>query len=371
MSTAEDLQRAYQLIKEDKPSEAEALLLPILAEDAENIDAWWLMAYAVEDPNEVREALNKVLELDPDYAQAPKAREMLAQLDAQFPPPAEEDLTAMFGEAAADVFGDSAIDESFFEAEYDAAPLDEATADEVFFEDDFGGAFEAPEGLLSADELFPDLAEDVFEAEAAEKPAKRRRTKIDMTDAGEPLDDEARAALEEKTARREGRARRWLTMLLFLLVIIGVPAAVILFALSGGDEDTDPGPLETIVVDSELVNDARFSAGNELRSTLGTDSQAVTAKSPLGDTLFAKVCAQPGPNLSEQIWQAMDAVARQAPLIQDELAAVGVSIENCDAAAPDTYYRASVSVEDAIRYADGEFDDAGGPASFQALWRKS
>jgi hypothetical protein len=118
--SADDLQRAYQLIKENKPEEAEALLIPGLLADPENVDAWWLMAYAVEDPNEVREALNKVLELDPLYSQAPKAREMLAQLDAQRPPVVEESSVAT---ETAHVFG-GGIDDSVFDDSYGASSLD-------------------------------------------------------------------------------------------------------------------------------------------------------------------------------------------------------------------------------------------------------
>jgi hypothetical protein len=159
-------------------------------------------------------------------------------------------------------------------------------------------------------------------------------------------------------------------MLLFLLVIFGIPAAIILLLLSGGsDGASDPGPLETVVVESQPVNDARFNAGNELRSTLGADSQAVLAKSSLGNTLFAKICSQPGPGLADQVWQAMDTIARQAPQLEGELAAVGVSVENCSGTAHDTYYRAFVSVADATRYTNGEFNDETGASNFQALWK--
>jgi hypothetical protein len=160
-------------------------------------------------------------------------------------------------------------------------------------------------------------------------------------------------------------------MLLFLLIVFGIPAAIIYLLLSGEDKLSDPGPLETVVVESQAVNDARFNAGNELRSTQGADSQAVIAKGPLGNTLFAKICGQPGPQLSDQVWQAMGTVARQAPQLEGELDAVGVSVENCSGAAHDTYYRVSAPIASAVRYANGEFNNDSGAADFQAFWKKS
>ncbi len=372
MSKADDLQRAYQLIRENKPEEAEALLLPVLLTDSENVDAWWLMAYAVEDPNEVREALNKVLELDPLYSQAPKAREMLAQLDAQHPPTVEELLPR--GEKT-DEFG-SDIDESFFDDSYEVGSFDDAGRDLLFdsdFDDDFTASLAPPEeGMLTAEELFGQEDEDIFgHHETEETSTTSQPSAFVLPEPEEPLDDETRAGLEEKVARRQGRGRRWLTMLLFVLVVFGIPAAIILSLLSGGDDVSDPGPLEAVVVESQPVNDARFNAGNELRSILGTDSQAVIAKSKLGNTLFAKICAQPGPEVPDQIWKAMETVVHQAPQLQGELAAVGVSVENCSGTDHDTYYRASVSIEDAVRYINSEFMGEIGVADFQALWKKS
>ena len=47
----EALEQAYELIEADKLAEAEALLKPVLERDPDNIDAWWLYAHAVRDPD--------------------------------------------------------------------------------------------------------------------------------------------------------------------------------------------------------------------------------------------------------------------------------------------------------------------------------
>lgn len=77
-ATEQALTRAYELIEADQPGEAEELLKPILAQEADNADAWWLYAHAVSDPETARMALNQVLKLDSNYE---GAQELLDQLD--------------------------------------------------------------------------------------------------------------------------------------------------------------------------------------------------------------------------------------------------------------------------------------------------
>jgi thioredoxin-like negative regulator of GroEL len=75
----EALEQAYELIEADKLAEAEAILKPILGREPDNVDAWWLYAHAVTDPETARMALNQVLNLDNNYE---GAQELLQQLDA-------------------------------------------------------------------------------------------------------------------------------------------------------------------------------------------------------------------------------------------------------------------------------------------------
>ncbi|CAG0991239.1 MAG: hypothetical protein IAE83_21955 [Anaerolinea sp.] len=61
------LQRAYKLIKAGKKAEAFELLTPILAQQPQNIDAWWLAAFAADTPKKTAFACQKVLTLKPDH----------------------------------------------------------------------------------------------------------------------------------------------------------------------------------------------------------------------------------------------------------------------------------------------------------------
>ena len=78
------LKQAYDLIKAGDKESAVQLLLPVLKADENNASAWWLMANALTDPQDIREALENVLRLHPEHAQAQKK---LDKLNAMYPPP--------------------------------------------------------------------------------------------------------------------------------------------------------------------------------------------------------------------------------------------------------------------------------------------
>src|SRR5262245_41963233 len=78
--SANQLQRAYELIEVDQLDEARAILEPIVTSEQNNADAWWLYAHSVYDPEEARRALQNVLRIDPDY---PEASSLLIMLDQQ------------------------------------------------------------------------------------------------------------------------------------------------------------------------------------------------------------------------------------------------------------------------------------------------
>lgn len=82
--TSQRLKQAYELIKAKKKQDAVDILRPILKFDDKNADAWWLLANALDDPDEIREALENALRLD---LSSDKARKMLDNLNLRYPPP--------------------------------------------------------------------------------------------------------------------------------------------------------------------------------------------------------------------------------------------------------------------------------------------
>jgi len=369
MSTHEELRRAYTLIKQEQIDEALAILRPIVLNEPENVDAWWLLANAAIEPAEARESLIQVLRLDPDYANAPKAREMLDRLNEQFPPvpdeidrfpelrpatePAllEEELFPLdtgdpfsepFSEpvAATPAFSDEPFDELFNPASLDAIDLDE----ELFEmeEDPFAG-----------------MDEDPFALDEPEAPVVVERpqpSRVTFEEPDEPLDIEARAAAEERAARRAGRGGRILGVLIGLLLVAAVVAGLLYFLLPGLQPVAeDLAALTTASLSPEQA--AQVDAATTQLNTAALPGQpqetaVVVADGPLGRTLYAQACTRPSPMLPQLVESLMRVAADQAAGWQGDGApeAFGVNITRCGS--NDTLYRASAPVSDAPEYAN-------------------
>ena len=78
--TDQTLSKAFELIEAERFNDARAVLEPALKEDNDNVDAWWLYAHAVEDPQTAHTALSNVLRLDSSY---PGADQLMAKLDKE------------------------------------------------------------------------------------------------------------------------------------------------------------------------------------------------------------------------------------------------------------------------------------------------
>ncbi len=77
-ATEQKLMHAYELIEAGNLEQAKTLLMPILAGDKNNADAWWIYSHAVTDPQSAKEALDNVLRIDRDYSGARELRDQLA-----------------------------------------------------------------------------------------------------------------------------------------------------------------------------------------------------------------------------------------------------------------------------------------------------
>lgn len=109
MSTSQQLQQAFQLIKAGNKTDAAKLLVPIVRNEPNNADAWWLLSNAVTNVEQQRRALEKVLSLRPDDD---RARRKLAQVNG-LPPPESIAPTVMLPKSdmlapKSDPFGQSA-----------------------------------------------------------------------------------------------------------------------------------------------------------------------------------------------------------------------------------------------------------------------
>ena len=105
------LSRAYELVEAGKPEEARTVLEPILINDRDNADAWWIYAHSVTDPAEARHALGNVLRVNPNY---PGAADLMRTLEMQFPPEISEPEVAASTPAFSDMEPDFVAGESFW-----------------------------------------------------------------------------------------------------------------------------------------------------------------------------------------------------------------------------------------------------------------
>ncbi len=411
--TPKQLQRAYRLINKQQTAEALSLLRPLTIQEPENPDVWWLMAYALEEPTEVREALITVLRLNPNYSNAAKARELLQALNEQHPPSQEEiarfpdflqqysAFPDAFASEPAEMFSSSADDTLFEETD---AFFERDPFGDVFAEPDTAGQDSyTPDAFYVPDDAFDENVFSVIEEEpeaalAEEKPAKKSRkerqaerraeqerkkaekaaeAKLDdvarmARDLGvEPdqLDDELLARLEEKAARHPRRGARIMqaVLALFLIAIVAVGVGAL---LTRDRTVRDPGELK--LVDAASLPEVNLTAINDAIQSvnLGSNSRAVIAESDLGTTLFVEYCSQPGTNIPSAIMRGIDAIASQAPSVQGQVKAVGVSVNACDGEKRDTLYRAVVKLESAINYSAG-LRTPKELASFQSRWKSS
>jgi len=94
--SSEPLQVAYRLIREGNKQEAIRILTPIVRADPGNADAWWLLANAVDNPEQKRRALERVLRLRPEDERAQRMYNNLqgAPAPRQAAPPAQPRTTA-------------------------------------------------------------------------------------------------------------------------------------------------------------------------------------------------------------------------------------------------------------------------------------
>jgi len=376
MDTREALEQAYRLIQQDRIDDAQALLRPILADDPDNVHAWWLLAYASTDPDEVRRALTTVLALDPDYPNAPKAREMLDHLNLLYPP--EETDQVM----PASMF--TLEDEDFEEAL--GADLGPVGAPDLFADDEeevFAAIPEVPDLLPEEDAFAPfadegDLADEdeVLAVGGPEGDDYELEQMLADLDGEEELLEIAEYEDGAPPARR-GSAGRWLLGLAALLIVGAAVVVGAFLLLRERDEDkaspsNEPAALTMQSASSDAVVMAIAGAEAELASgAWGEGARAFVASSALGDTFYVEFCGAPQPTLSGQIMRAMAIGARQAEALGSAVEAVGVSTLLCTPDHRETLYRAVVPLRDAAAFAASGDEGDISLARFQEEWQKS
>lgn len=327
-SVNQSLSRAYEHIESERLSEARAILEPIIANNKDNIEAWWLYAHAVEDKDEAREALNNVLRLDPNY---PDANELLLQLSES---------------------------SSQASTPLESAPFD---LDELFGEDD-----EEDDGEDDFDDLDDDFdLGDDFDDDEISTPLTRRQILLRLLITALVI-----------------------ALILVIFVVINpfgedevtpsptAPAAVAQETSPPGSQAAEPTEIPSIVNTEEAATteEMPISSVSPYSSILAElddlpvveDGIAVTSTT-LGETLLIPICSAPGSQARDTLNTAMIGLAGITDAegtFGDDITAFGVELVDC-ANNNATLNVIAVSLSDAEAYAQGLLaEDA-----FRSRWR--
>jgi hypothetical protein len=382
MSDAPDqaLSQAFQLVEDGKNEEAIAILQPLLDRDPDNADAWWILSYAVSDPQKARNALNQVLRIDRNY---PGARDMLAQLDEKFPvfgettpritrlekqdvpPPPEppEPIIERARPAGATTETPAVRPTAAAPAPSRRSPLPLvllAVAAIVIIValllllNQPGTPPATPTAVASAPTT-------VAGAGATEEAGETTPSNVD---AGSPTSaaDETPKPEDTETGAEATQP-------------VGVAPETTEAAVETTTEPNVQPEVTEAVAEGEATEAAPEATGEEagtgaypeLEAALASFTPApdgiVQAETSFGNGLLASVCAAPGREMRALAPAVMTAMARQAPTLPAEVEAVGVRLINCETNTP--MLTLAVDRETANAFAERTL----GAAQFQAAWQ--
>ncbi|MBN1286982.1 MAG: tetratricopeptide repeat protein [Anaerolineae bacterium] len=354
------LRAANRALNQEEFDEAVALLKGVLRDDPENVKAWWLMASAVDSPEEARDALEQVLELDPDHAEA---RSMLDQLIEMYPEAAgEKDEMAMLAEA----MGTQAEDEAepvMFDLSDEPAQMDEVEEIEIAEEAEeeaepnwLAFADESPREVLTDAETrtaSPSVFDDVPSA-FDQTPEKDVFDDFDFEDDDffddvedeedfeDFLDEDDTFGFEDgidagaaKAKQPAGRRLLLPLLVLALVVVAAVVVAALVLGQSGGAPPTETPPPTDIAggaVDALSASYAdQLTALNEALAGAGyAEASAEFRETAEGPTLVGGFCWTERGGWPQAALAALGTVTNAAQAMRDGgLTGVGVELRLC------------------------------------------
>jgi len=366
----QSLARAYELIEMDRLDEARLILEPLLQEDQDNPDVWWLYAHAVDDPAEARRALERVQQLSPDY---PGATELQQQIDAELEPESEPVATTAPDD-------DLDFDDDDFDLDDDEDVPSEARRSRLrplllvalliilivlllFLLNPFGGGDEpeptqvaqtdptpTQEVMAPVEEITPEIDEDMSDAEDFEPGAEvtEEPDVLDFEEIEEPGDSDEAEDITETPLDSEPTEE----------------------SDSSDETPTDVATEEAADVEAE-ANDASVASAdfNALVVALQgdvelfSDTTEIIQTAEFGPTLIVAVCSEAGDQLRESITQVMLTAGTESERLPESVEGVGVRLINCeDGSSINTL---AVSVSAAKSFAEGTIDQD----NYRSQWR--
>ncbi len=317
-STDQILSQAFALIEDNKQHEAKTILQPLLDEEKDNPDVWWVYAHAVSDAGEARDALNTVLLLEPNY---PGATDLLQTLRNRLP-------------------------ESEPVVRPQSLPGSLPESDDIDF-DSLDG-----DGLDDADDWDDEFLED---DEPGSRPKRPRYLRILV-----PL-------------------IVIVIIVAFAAILLMNPTPSVAPAPSATANTSGQGGLPTDTPFTPTVSPAITEDSTGTAQTAGvTDFEIIASAftafevpdngvemltTGLGDTLVVTICYPEGATSSDVLLDAMHTLASQSNNVGSDVDAMAINIYDCE---QDTTPRiVAVTVNEAQSYLNGEIDDR----AYQDLWK--
>jgi len=310
-TSASLLQQAYTLVENEELEAAQELLAPLLEEDANNVHLWWVYTHALRDTGLGQAALERVLDLDPQY---PGARELKADvLEAQLKDP---DLVALEASALGAAQGPSDYNIDDWESLKPVAE-DEAEGSSslarvlligILIAVIIGGGL-----LLSGAVDLSSLISEILQTPEPQVVVVSGPTSEPGASEGDA--DSAATAIPTVAATAEAGAE-----------LSPASTAVVLSPAATTPSVTEAPP----ELDAEEV--ATFlglvSAAND---EFEIDQAQIDARSTeLGATLVIHVCAIPGAELNARLQTVLTSVVPLADDLPEGVEAVAVGLLNCD-----------------------------------------
>lgn len=322
-ATEQALARAFQLIEEDRLSEAETLLEQILKDEPYNADAWWVYAHAVQDPKSARTALQRVHEINPEY---PGATELLDSLEQQYPQLQSDTIpTELKRVTPPPTLPD----------------LPEETDDSISFDDEFGPYEEVSEPITA----------------------------------------------DYATTHEEPERRNLLWVLLPILIVVAIIAIVLLLLRPAAEEDATPTTIavttptssaeQVRLPTSQVATEA--VATSEIQTVSGEIEQAIEnaladfglgdddiskMNTALGNTLLVSICTSTDiQERSESLNRAMFALSEVGSAVEGDVEALGIRLVNCTT--DHVFSVVAAPLDQALSFIEGHTDEK----AYQAGWQ--
>jgi len=340
---APKLSEAFDLIERGELATARQILTEIQDDNVSNPDYWWVYAHSIEDPEEGRKALNRVLELRPDY---PGAQKLLHDIDGQVTTerhpirslktsttaPTTDDAPLDFGDDLDLAFEEFGLEDDFESVEDDTrsgqgrivigaivvALMFIIIAVAAVLLSNTGGGTPTQVAANPTQEATstPEISTAVDSA-ANNTATATATSSLSGTGGGTPTQVAANPT-QEATSTPE------------ISTAVSATATTQPTIAATATLDIPPTPTTEVASSNADDSDDPFASIYPLLRNFDVPNEGITTQSTdLGDTLVVTTCATPGPAASTAISGIAQVISEQSDTLDPNIRAIGFSVNDC------------------------------------------